>query len=56
VPLFPETANYLPAGAATRRPITLVQSTSVVHRYVSLWPLRSVEEILADEEKAKGQN
>ena len=52
-PHFPDNANHLPPGAGTRRPLTLIQSTSVAYRYVALWPVRSVEDIIAEDEKAK---
>jgi hypothetical protein len=52
-PHFPDTANHLPPGAGTRRPLTLIQSASATYRYIALWPVRSTEDILAEEEKAK---
>jgi hypothetical protein len=51
-PQFPDTANYLPPGTETRRPVTLIQAAPFLHRYFALWPIRSAEEIILEEEKS----
>jgi hypothetical protein len=52
---FINAATHVPPGATTREPVTLIQSTSIIHHAGSLWPMRSLEEILAEEENSKGQ-
>jgi hypothetical protein len=48
---FLEGSTCLPPGSTERKPVTLIQSTSIIHRYMTLWPIRSAEEIVAEEEK-----
>jgi hypothetical protein len=50
---FMDGATCIPPRSTERRPITLIQSTSVIHSYNTLWPIRPAEEIVAEEEKSK---